>query len=213
MQKMTDTLNHVDLFSTPDCWVSVGVCSVILSGVCPAAKVPKSQLKEHLLELRRSGYILLGVEQTHTSVPLDQSGPTENPGKSERRVDETCGREFCLFMYSFSMLQSSVEHTGSGFGFAQVAIFRAHSNIARQDLHCSWSFGALSQTMQQVPRRRVSMPICCLYSTDAWRFLNKGNYDPSTSRPQVKPLWRGERATAPCCPLCSGSAAHALRSM
>ena len=87
---------------------------------------------------------------------------------------------------------------GSGFGFAQVAIFRAHSDIARQDLHCSWSFGALSQTMQQVPRRRVSMPICCLYSTDAWRFLNKGNYDPSTSRPQVKPLWRGERATAPC---------------
>ncbi|CAK9022859.1 unnamed protein product [Durusdinium trenchii] len=147
----------------------------------PLRGVPKSQLKEHLLELRRSGYILLGVEQTHTSVPLDQSGPTENPGKSERRVDETCGREFCLFMYSFSMLQSSVEHTGSGFGFAQVAIFRAHSDIARQDLHCSWSFGALSQTMQQVPRRRVSMPICCLYSTDAWRFLNKGNYDPSTS--------------------------------
>eukprot|EP00913_Durusdinium_trenchii_P001223 g1126.t1 len=38
----------------------------------PLRGVPKSQLKEHLLELRRSGYILLGVEQTHTSVPLDQ---------------------------------------------------------------------------------------------------------------------------------------------
>lgn len=38
----------------------------------PLRGVPKAQLKDHLLELRRGGYTLLGVEQTHTSVPLDQ---------------------------------------------------------------------------------------------------------------------------------------------
>ena len=38
----------------------------------PLRGVPKSQLKQQLMELRREGYSLLGVEQTHTSVPLDQ---------------------------------------------------------------------------------------------------------------------------------------------
>ena len=35
-------------------------------------EVPKPKLKEELLKLRKSGYALVGVEQTHTSVPLDQ---------------------------------------------------------------------------------------------------------------------------------------------
>ena len=41
-------------------------------------EVPKPKLKEELLKLRKSGYALVGVEQTHTSVPLDQhSAQTE----------------------------------------------------------------------------------------------------------------------------------------
>eukprot|EP00434_Breviolum_minutum_P041127 symbB.v1.2.036582.t1/scaffold5198.1/size29900/2 len=44
----------------------------------PLRGVPRSKLKEELLNLRRSGYTLLGVEQTHTSVPLDQWKFSEN---------------------------------------------------------------------------------------------------------------------------------------
>ncbi|CAE7262008.1 TARBP1 [Symbiodinium natans] len=38
----------------------------------PLRGVPKGQLDAQLRELRQQGYALVGVEQTHTSVPLDQ---------------------------------------------------------------------------------------------------------------------------------------------
>lgn len=38
----------------------------------PIQEVPRAMLREHLGELRRRGYALVGVEQTHTSVPLDE---------------------------------------------------------------------------------------------------------------------------------------------
>ncbi|CAL1149002.1 unnamed protein product [Cladocopium goreaui] len=44
----------------------------------PLRGVPKPKLKEELLKLRKSGYALVGVEQTHTSVPLDQWNFSEN---------------------------------------------------------------------------------------------------------------------------------------
>eukprot|EP00812_Abedinium_dasypus_P012332 NODE_5856_length_549_cov_248.281377.p2 GENE.NODE_5856_length_549_cov_248.281377~~NODE_5856_length_549_cov_248.281377.p2 ORF type:complete len:130 (+),score=35.25 NODE_5856_length_549_cov_248.281377:3-392(+) len=37
----------------------------------PIREVPRTMLRTRLLELRRRGYALVGVEQTHTSVPLD----------------------------------------------------------------------------------------------------------------------------------------------
>ncbi|CAE7832121.1 TARBP1 [Symbiodinium sp. CCMP2592] len=38
----------------------------------PMRGVPKGELRAQLWELRQQGYALVGVEQTHTSVPLDQ---------------------------------------------------------------------------------------------------------------------------------------------
>jgi len=38
----------------------------------PIREVPKSRLRSQLLDLRRRGYALIGIEQTHNSVPLDQ---------------------------------------------------------------------------------------------------------------------------------------------
>lgn len=38
----------------------------------PLREVPKAALREHLLSLKRQGYALVGVEQTHNSVQLDQ---------------------------------------------------------------------------------------------------------------------------------------------
>ncbi|CAE7815091.1 TARBP1, partial [Symbiodinium microadriaticum] len=38
----------------------------------PMRGVPKGELRAQLGELRQQGYALVGVEQTHTSVPLDQ---------------------------------------------------------------------------------------------------------------------------------------------
>ncbi|CAJ1348141.1 unnamed protein product [Effrenium voratum] len=44
----------------------------------PLRGVPRKDLRAQLLELRHRGYTLLGVEQTHTSVPLDQWEFTEH---------------------------------------------------------------------------------------------------------------------------------------
>merc|ERR1711920_13851 len=38
----------------------------------PIREVPRAAMRTHLLELRHQGYALVGVEQTHTSVPLDE---------------------------------------------------------------------------------------------------------------------------------------------
>jgi len=38
----------------------------------PLREVPRSALRDYLLSMRRQGYALVGVEQTHNSVQLDQ---------------------------------------------------------------------------------------------------------------------------------------------
>merc|ERR1712072_999289 len=38
----------------------------------PLREVPRTALRDNLLSLRRQGYALVGVEQTHNSVQLDQ---------------------------------------------------------------------------------------------------------------------------------------------
>lgn len=53
-------------------WESWGKHCIWTFEIIETLQVPRSKLKEELLSLRRSGYTLLGVEQTHTSVPLDQ---------------------------------------------------------------------------------------------------------------------------------------------
>lgn len=53
-------------------WESWGKHCIWTFEIIETLQVPRSKLKEELLNLRRSGYTLLGVEQTHTSVPLDQ---------------------------------------------------------------------------------------------------------------------------------------------
>ncbi|CAJ1437812.1 unnamed protein product [Effrenium voratum] len=95
---------------------------VVLTGVVMLMRVPRKDLRAQLLELRHRGYTLLGVEQTHTSVPLDQRlGCTDMlSGLLANWFKETCLFEGTLFggeeteekqiIQGFPHLETSSEH-------------------------------------------------------------------------------------------------------